>query len=597
MVVEPPRKVQVVLDENQISIYSRLADTEVSVTQETSWLQNATTQFMLPTHDLANCEKIDVAAIKKRVPVRLSVSYSIDYLSQIGVSNMAFPWKVIKHFGDENEMLVKVHADPSSYPSKHWGGSSWASMLDAATSISSTIFCKDPLLRMATTMEQVQLLQNVLAPEICYIYVVRTSADCAANVLLLTEEGQILCQIINLKFASIEGNPNTRESSKSLVHKMKWPPAKLAETPLHFQGVIFIASKTSPLLMSYQAQLENLRLLCSVLSEPEDLLSTTEDSVVVFIPDGARNENEIYENSARSCDRLLNIIKILSKSLPQRKAFCITQGVSKGRDGHTLSQAALLGLARIIRSEESEVFGGLIDVEDDHFPMQAIKYVQDVDVIRIEDTVAKHARLRAFTADTARSQIPFRLQSHGTYVITGGLGALGLEVASYLAKKGARRIVLVSRRTLPPRRQWKNFKTRFEIQRILALEAMGVSVYPISVDMAVSDASIRLLAAIDNLSLPDVLGVVHAAGTLANQRIAETTPEAFNFVIAPKIVGALALHKAFPPKTLDFMALFSSCGQLLGFPGSASYASGNAFLDTLATHRRNQGDNTVSMLW
>lgn len=293
----------------------------------------------------------------------------------------------------------------------------------------------------------------------------------------------------------------------------------------------------------------------------------------------------------------MKIIKVLCKVLPQRKAFCITQGVSKGSDAHSLSQAALLGLARIIRSEKSEVFGGLIDVEDDQFPMLAVKYVQDVDVIRIEDTVARNARLRAFNADTARSQIPFCLQPHGTYLITGGLGALGLEVASYLAEKGARRIVLVSRRTLPPRRQWETLKNRFEIQRILALEAMGLSVHLASVDMAVSDASTRLLTALDNLSLPNVLGVVHAAGTLANQRITETTPEAFNSVIAPKIVGALALHKAFPPKTLDFMALFSSSGQLLGFPGSASYASGNAFLDALATHRRNQGDNTVSMLW
>lgn len=68
-------------------------------------------------------------------------------------------------------------------------------------------------------------------------------------------------------------------------------------------------------------------------------------------------------------------------------------------------------------------------------------------------------------------------------------------------------------------------------------------------------------------------------------------------MIEPKIRGALALHEAFPPGQLDFMALFSSCGQLLGFPGQASYASGNAFLDALATHRRNLGDNTVSMMW
>jgi len=60
---------------------------------------------------------------------------------------------------------------------------------------------------------------------------------------------------------------------------------------------------------------------------------------------------------------------------------------------------------------------------------------------------------------------------------------------------------------------------------------------------------------------------------------------------------AMALHEAFPPKKLDFMALFSSCGQLLGFPGQAAYASGNSFLDALAKYRRDLGDNTISMLW
>jgi len=53
----------------------------------------------------------------------------------------------------------------------------------------------------------------------------------------------------------------------------------------------------------------------------------------------------------------------------------------------------------------------------------------------------------------------------------------------------------------------------------------------------------------------------------------------------------------FPPKSLDFMVLFSSCGQLLGFPGQAAYASGNAFLDAMATHRQSLGDNTISMMW
>jgi 6-methylsalicylic acid synthase len=124
-------------------------------------------------------------------------------------------------------------------------------------------------------------------------------------------------------------------------------------------------------------------------------------------------------------------------------------------------------------------------------------------------------------------------------------------------------------------------------------------VYAISLDITKPTAADDLLKRLEDLQVPPVLGVVHAAGVLENKLVLETTREAFARVIDPKISGALALHKAFPPGKggLDFFLLFSSCGQLFGFPGQSSYASGNAFLDGLATHRRGLGDNSVSMLW
>ena len=235
---------------------------------------------------------------------------------------------------------------------------------------------------------------------------------------------------------------------------------------------------------------------------------------------------------------------------------------------------------------------------DEIFPLQGIKYVQGVDVVRVHDTVARNARLRPFPAPTKSStNVRFCIRPQGTYLITGGLGALGLELAAFLAEQGAKRIVLISRRKLVPRRQWEAHEDNPEIEKLLALEGLGVSVYPIAADVTAPDAATQLQNSLDALSLPTVLGVVHAAGTLSNQVVSEVTMDAFNSVISPKINGAMALHELFPPKKLDFMVMFSSCGQLLGFPGQASYAAGNSFLDILATHRRNLGDNTISIQW
>ncbi len=600
VVVDPPREIQVFYEKSHMRLSSRLAaSTETCNSRDDhSWQVNTTTEIS-PAKDLRTLQSVDIGKIRQHSKT-LCNSFSIEYLGKVGVTDMGFPWKVLEHFETNDDMLAKVDAFPDADPSKPWAGSSWASILDAATSVSSTIFYKEPLLRMPTAIDSVTMLENVTAPRVSYVYVQKTATELATDVSILDEEGRVLVEIRGLKFAGIEGSPVTRISDAGLVHRIAWPPALLSETPLHFLKVTFISSNECSLLEGYRNHLSSLDIEHETVNKPESIYDLSKASVVIFIADGAKRAEHVYPTSAENSDMLLRAVKVLTKLSSQSKLFCITQNTSMATGAFALSQASLIGLARIIQSEEPEVFGGLIDVEDNIFPMQAIKYVQGVDVIRIEDSVARNARLRPFTADSLKSRTDgnfFQIRPQGTYLITGGLGALGLEIAFWLAEKGARRLVLVSRRRLPPRRHWPAQKENVEIQRILALEAMGVSVHTLAVDMSTADASSELQLALDAISLPPVTGVIHAAGTIANQTVQNTTPDAFNHVISPKIAGAMALHESFPPNTLDFMVFFSSCGQLVGFTGQASYASGNAFLDILATHRRNLGDNSVSMLW
>ncbi|MCJ1423702.1 hypothetical protein MMC29_001586 [Sticta canariensis] len=595
IVVGLRREIQILLENDKMKISSRLADSGSTGNERHSWVVNTTCQVSL-AKGLSIVVNTNITEIKQRLSRSLSNSFSIDYLAKVGVPEMGFPWRVLEHQENGNEMLAKVHADPEADSSKHWGTNSWASVLDAATSISSTIFHADPLLRMPTAIERVTI-STKFTPMICYIHIKKALGEHTVDVLILDEAGTILVDIQNLNFAGIEGDLAAKKQDKGLVHRIAWPPVRLAENPLHLHKVLFIA-KESSLLRSYRSQLSSIKIDFSIVAEPEEIDHVQEGSVIILIADGALKAEDVYAVSAKSCEKLLTLVKTFNKSLAQNKIFCITQNALKGSDYHSLSQAPLLGLARIIQSEAPEVFSGLIDVEDNALPLQAIKYAQGVDVIRIEDSVARNARLRPFVTDPTHTNDhkPFYVRPEGTYVITGGLGALGLEVATFLAEKGAKRLVLASRRNLPLRYHW-NSQESLEIQRILSLEAMGVSIFPVSVDFAAPTASSQLQSALDCLSLPPVLGVVHAAGTLANQTVMETTTKAFDSVIAPKIIGAIALNEMFPPKALDFMVLFSSCGQLLGFPGQASYASGNTFLDVLATHRRALGDNTISMLW
>lgn len=597
--LDPPRELQVLLEDSQIKISSRLTGSDIDGGEQDSWLVNTTTQHTI-NKDLTSSRTLQLMSLKDRLSKVLNPSFSIDYLAEVDVLEMAFPWTVLEHLTNDDEMLAKVDSDPHQNLSTNGSSGFLASILDAATSISSTIFYKNPLLRMPSSIAGVSTIPNMSVPRVCYIYARKCSNDDdVVDISLSDEEGLVFCYIEAMRFSGLEGKPAASHSTQDLVHYIAWPPARLSEQPLNFRQVCFIANNSS-LLDSYKHHLSRIGVKYRNMTQEESSANHTEDSIVIFIADTTEVSEEIFPTSARSCQKLLTTVKAAVHAPGKPRIFCITQNAMNGSGNSALSQAPLIGLARIIQSEEAGTFAGLIDVEDSTFPMQALKYIQGGDVIKIEDGVARTARLRSLTNTTpplGLTQDSLHIQSHGTYLIVGGLGALGFEVSTFLAEKGARRLVLVSRRCTPPRSQWASQAADTIVQHILSLEAMGVTVHLLTLDITASNASHLLISALDRLSIPPVLGVVHAAGTLANQTVTEVTTSAFHDVIAPKILGAIALHSAFPPKTLDFMVFFSSCGQLLGFPGQASYASGNAFLDTLASQRRALGDNTTSILW
>jgi 6-methylsalicylic acid synthase len=129
------------------------------------------------------------------------------------------------------------------------------------------------------------------------------------------------------------------------------------------------------------------------------------------------------------------------------------------------------------------------------------------------------------------------------------------------------------------------------------MEGLGASIYAISIDIGAEDTHITLFGALEHLSLPLFLGVIHASGILEDSLLIETTLDSFAQVLSLKTSGAIALHRAFPSGPLDFFILYSSIGEFVGTSGQSSYASSNSFLDVLATHRRNQGDNAVAFQW
>jgi 6-methylsalicylic acid synthase len=132
---------------------------------------------------------------------------------------------------------------------------------------------------------------------------------------------------------------------------------------------------------------------------------------------------------------------------------------------------------------------------------------------------------------------------------------------------------------------------------VLGLEALGVTVRVLALD--ITDAE-QVAAALDPAShgLPPVRGIVHAAGVVSDAMLDNVERGGLRQVLGPKAKGGMVLHRLFPPGTLDFFVLFSSCGQFARLTGQTNYAAANSFLDALAAYRHSGGHtDTTSIGW
>lgn len=261
-------------------------------------------------------------------------------------------------------------------------------------------------------------------------------------------------------------------------------------------------------------------------------------------------------------------------------------------------QATAWGTARVAgQFEHPALWGGLIDVDQlsaeraaavanavlagGHEDQMAL-YGDHRYVPRLHEVKAQHEGL-----------VPFRRDS--AYLITGGFGALGMEVAAWMALHGARHIVLLGLDELPPRAEWQT-STDPKIANVQRLEKLGVSVEGVSADVTDESRLREVLAQREREGRAPIRGVVHAAGTAIPKLLVTMTDEDFRSIARPKVHGAHALDRVFATG-LDFFVLFSSIASLIVSAGQTNYAAANAYLDALAYQRRARGEPALSINW
>ncbi|HLO85986.1 MAG TPA: MupA/Atu3671 family FMN-dependent luciferase-like monooxygenase, partial [Nostocaceae cyanobacterium] len=246
-----------------------------------------------------------------------------------------------------------------------------------------------------------------------------------------------------------------------------------------------------------------------------------------------------------------------------------------------IAQSPAWGLGRSLAMETPHLWGGLIDIDSTFSPSDAAKALfeqiwhhDEESQIALRGNNKYVARLVP-SQKTKISTESIVVYPEATYLITGGLGHLGLNSARWLVNKGARHIVLVGRRDASDTVQ----------EAITQLENHGTQVLVMKADVSVRKDVETVLEKIQAYC-PPLRGIFHTAGVEGFSPIQDVTPELIQSVVSPKILGTWNLHQITLGMELDFFVCTSSITSVWGSEGLASYAAASQFLDIFAYYRQ-----------
>jgi acyl transferase domain-containing protein len=419
------------------------------------------------------------------------------------------------------------------------------------------------------------------------------------DVRLLDAEGSIVAEVSGLHIK------RTQQQSANMLYEIQWRP----QDPPHSsagpeRGRWLICGDGGGVGLRLSKLLQAGGASCTLLdgADPVPLpqaLASAPDGIVYLgaldcvLPDSSTG-TAVQEAAIASCSGALHLIHAVAArtAITPPRLWLVTRGAQQLGAGAPVSapaQAALWGLASVIGLEHPDWSCIRVDLDPaEADPVPAL--IADLKNDGPEDRVAWRSGKRYVARYTAKkpspTPTPSAMRPDGTYLITGGLGALGLRVAAWLVENGARHLLLLGR----------SAPKQAAIDAIRELESAGARVMVAAGDVARESDVARVLAAAGE-SMPALRGVVHTAGVLDDGVLLHQDATRLANAMAPKVAGAWHLHQLTQEQPLDFFVLFSSIVALAGTAGQGNYAAANAFLDALAHLRRSQGLPALSINW
>lgn len=314
----------------------------------------------------------------------------------------------------------------------------------------------------------------------------------------------------------------------------------------------------------------------------------------------------VADQTAYSLIHIINSLNSMEEDVETR-IHIVTNGahsIGRRQEGQILQRPAW-GVARLIRNQENTgLWGSVTDLDPFDIDTSLRMFTEDLLLNDYEDQIAYRDGERYIgrlnNIPDLSEPFPVSMDKDGYYMITGAFGALGKLVVDWIIERGAKKLILVGRNTVPERKKWENpeldSRTVERIKYIQNLKRHGVEVITVSLDMS-NEGQINNYFEHNPDIKKNIKGIISTAGMVNDVLMTKMPREVFDQVYNTKAIGNWILHKQFENQELEFFVMFSSITAVVTATGQINYISGNSFIDGLAEYRRNKGLPALSIAW
>ncbi|HEY2086668.1 MAG TPA: type I polyketide synthase [Mycobacterium sp.] len=585
IVVDEPRVIQVVADGASVTVSSS------ATVSAQHWVRHVTARIARGSDD-------HPAAGAVAGPQVSDGEFADDSVTSLwqtwGSEGRPFGWSIGSCRSAAGELRAEVELTQASS----------VALLDAAIHIGRLLDAENPRLMVPSAVAGVRFDAELTDPRGRVEVRRRGGSDeeLIVDIAVIGPDGSTSVEVRGLRYAVVDSSAaaGRNDDPAAMVHALDWQPFSPVEG--HDDHL-----DTGPSTVAVLGENDIACALRDGLTHAGHSSTAAADARYVLYVAESRSGEADVDAAVRMSMELVDLVGKLAERDESHPVtlWIITRGVREGSSDAAVAQSPMWGTAGVIRAEQPQLWGGLVDLPDGADIAGLVPALATVirkpakSILALRDGEFLAPGLAPVSGEPVNE--PLRCRPDAAYLITGGLGALGLLTAGWLADHGARRVILAGRTALPPRRDWgseaNDADTQQKINAIRALEMRGVVVEAVALDIGSQDAMRALLAKRDAEGAAPIRGVVHGAGVTDAHLFTELEEGRLRRTVWPKIAGAQVLHQTFPPGSLDFLFLTAAAGAVFGVPGQGAYAAANAYLDGLAQLRHRQGCHTVSQDW